>query len=389
MTPTVALIGANGHGRWHRRQIDALQGDGLLRLVALADVRPIEPDPPVPAGVATFTDHRELLAAARPDVVVICTPPHTHLAIALDALDAGCDVLLEKPPVLTTAEHATLLAAVRGAGRNCQVHFQALGSTALGMLIDALPGPGIGPVRSIATVASWQRDDGYYQRAPWAGRRAVDGRAVLDGALVNPFAHAVMQCLAVAAATGAGEPVRLEAERYRTRPIEVDDTAFARVTFRGGLRMMAAATLAGEDFIAGEVIVAGAHGRAVLEYPTDRLALPGDAGLRDVPGRVGLLANLLAHRADPAGVPLLAPLERTAAFTAVAEALSAPGTPLPTLLDGSLVTTHGDGPGRVTVIRDINAVLRNAADTMELPFESGVTWAVPPLIHDVTTSART
>jgi predicted dehydrogenase len=383
MTPTVALIGANGHGRWHRRQIDALQGDGLLRLVALADVRPIEPDPPVPDGVAVFTDHRELLAATRPDVVVICTPPHTHLAIALDALDTGCDILLEKPPVLTAAEHATLLAAVRGAGRSCQVHFQALGSAALGMLTDALTGPAIGPVHSIATVASWQRDDGYYQRAPWAGRRAVDGRAVLDGALVNPFAHAVMQCLAVAAATGAGAPVRLEAERYRTRPIEVDDTAFARVTFRSGLRMMAAATLAGEDFIPGEVIVAGATGRAVLEYPTDRLALPGDPALREVPGRVGLLANLLAHRDDPDGVPLLAPLDRTAGFTAVAEALSAPGTPLPTLLGGPLVTAHGEGSGRVTVIREINAVLRYAADSMELPSESGVGWAVPPLIHEL------
>lgn len=379
MSPSVALIGANGHGRWHRRQIAALQAGDRLRLVALADVNPIDPDPPVPAGVEVFTDHRTLLAAARPDVVVICTPPHTHLPIALDALNAGCDILLEKPPVLTADEHARLLAAVRAAGRSCQVHFQALGSAALGMLTDALGSPAVGTVDSIATVASWQRDDGYYRRAPWAGRRAVDGRAVLDGALVNPFAHAVMHCLSVAAAAGAGEPVLLEAERYRTRPIEVDDTAFARVTFRAGLRMMAAATLAGGDFIAGEVIVTGSAGRAVLEYPTDRLALPGDPGLREVPGRVGLLDNLLAHRADPDGVPLLAPLARTAGFTAVAQALSAPGTPLPTLLDGPLITTHGDGPDRVTVIRDINAVLRQAAQTMELPSESGVEWAVPPL----------
>jgi predicted dehydrogenase len=372
MTPTVALIGANGHGRHHRRHLAELQATGLLRLVALADVRPIEPEAGEPDGVAHFTDHRELLATARPDVVVICTPPHTHLPIALDALTAGCDLLLEKPPVRTLAEHRTLLEAVEARGRACQVGFQALGSNASAYLFEAIEKNTMGVVTGIEAVASWQRDDAYYARAPWAGRRSVDGRPVVDGALVNPLAHALMQALVAAAAAGAGAPARLEVERYRTRPIEVDDTAFARLTFAGGLRMMAAVTLAGEDFIAGEVIVNGTAGRAELEYPTDRLALPGEHERRDVPGRVGMLENLLAHRADPAGVPLVVPLSSTAAFTAVLECLT--GAPVPTLLDHPQVTSAGG----VRVIRGINAVLRRAADTMTLPSESGVAWAVPP-----------
>jgi predicted dehydrogenase len=309
--------------------------------------------------------------------VVICTPPHTHLPIALAALAAGCDLLLEKPPVVTLAEHERLRAAVRDAGRACQVGFQALGSAALTRLTDALAAGELGAVTGLATVASWRRDDGYYRRADWAGRRQVDGRRVLDGALVNPLAHAVMQTLAVATAAGAGEPVTLEAERYRTREIETDDTAFARITFRGGLRMTAAVTLAGEDFIPGEVIVTGTAGRAVLEYPTDRLTLPGDSAPREVPGRIDLLANLVAHRRDPHGVALLAPLERTAGFTAFAEALTAPGRPLPTLLDGALVTAHGEPPARVRVIDGINAVLRRTADTGALPSELGIAWATP------------
>ena len=378
MTATVALIGANGHGRWHRRRIAELAAAGAVRLVALADPAPVEPDPPVPPGAAVFGGHRELLGATRPDVVVICTPPHTHLPIALDALAAGADLLLEKPPVVTTAEHARLSAAVRDAGRACQVGFQALGSAALTRLTGALAGGGLGAVTGLATVASWRRDDSYYRRAPWAGRQRVAGRRGLDGALVNPLAHAVMQSLAVAAAAGAGEPVRLAYERYRTRPIETDDTAFARITFRGGLRLLAAVTLAGEDFIAGEVIVTGTAGRAVLEYPTDRLTLPGDDRPREVPGRADLLANLIAHRRDPAAVPLIAPLERTAGFTAVAEALTAPGGPVPALLDGPVVTEQGEPPARVRVVTGINEVLRTAAATGALPSELGVGWAVPP-----------
>ncbi|PTA44058.1 Gfo/Idh/MocA family protein [Micromonospora sp. RP3T] len=381
--PRVALVGANGHGRWHRRVIAALHGAGRLRLVALVDVRPPEeePDAPTPPGTGIFTDHLTMLAASRPDVVVVCTPPHTHLPIARDVLAAGADLLLEKPPVLDLAEHRALVDAATAAGRAVQVNFQALGSAALAELSGALAAGRLGPVTGVAGVAAWQRPDAYYARSPWAGRRSVDGRPALDGALANPLAHALMQCLAVAGAV-AGEPVRparIEVERYRVRPIEVDDTTVLRLTPDVGPPVLAALTLAAEEHVAGDVLVTGERGRAVLEYPTDRLRLPGDARPRAVPGRVGLLANLLDHRA--AGVPLIAPLARTGPFTEVLDALR--DAPEPTLLDGDLVRAVGDGPERVRVLRGVNAVLRDAAETGVLPSEAGVPWAVRPHLVDL------
>jgi len=370
MTAAVALIGANGHGRWHRRRIAEVQAVGRVRLVGLADVHPPEPDPPVPAGVPVFTDHQALLDATHPDVVVICTPPHTHLPIALDAIAAGCDLLLEKPPVASLADHHTLTAALTAAGRSCQVGFQALGSTAWRRFRDALPG--LGPLTGITAVASWRRDDVYYARAPWAGRRTVGGRPVIDGALVNPLAHAVMQALATATAAGAGRPRQLTVERYRTRPIEVDDTAFARITFEHGPAVVVAVTLAGEDFIAGEIEARGTAGRALLEYPTDRLALPGAAHPVEIPGRADLLTDLIGHRES--GGPLLVPLSATAAFTAVLEALTGPDTPAPHLLNGDRVAV--DGAHRT--ITGINDLVRRVATTMALPSELGVPWAADP-----------
>lgn len=389
----VALIGASGHGLWHRRSIAALQEEGRLELVALVDVRPVEPAPdaPVPDSAAVFTDHREMLAAVRPDVVVVCTPPHTHLPIALDVLDHGADLLLEKPPVLSMAEHRRLTEAVAASGRACQVGFQALGSVALAELTAAVAGGRLGRITGISAVACWQRTDGYYARAPWAGRRTLDGRPVLDGALVNPLAHALMQSLALAAtALGADAatsepseplatpvtPVAVELERYRTRPIEVDDTATLRMILPGGLPVVAAVTLAGEEFVAGEVIVSGTAGQAVLEYPTDRLTLPGDGEFRVVPGRVGLLENLLAHRADLGQAPLIVPLARTAPFTTVVEVIH--GAPLPTLVEGEVVRADGEGPERVLTIRGVNAALRRAARERALLSELGVPWAVAP-----------
>lgn len=383
MTARVALVGASGHGLWHRREIARLAGFGRAHLVALCDVRPVEPAPgaPVPDDLPLFVDHGAMLRAVRPDVVVVCTPPHTHLPIAVDALRAGADVLLEKPPVLSMAEHEALDKVIAGTGRALQVGFQALGSVALAELTRAVTDGRLGEVTGIAAVASWRRDDAYYVRSPWAGRRRLDGRPVLDGALVNPLAHALMQSLALAAAA-VGAPVvpaRVELERYRARPIEVDDTACLRVALEGGgPRLVTAVTLCGEDFIAGDITVTGTAGTAVLEYPTDRLRLRPDEDWREIPGRTGLLANLLEHRVNPGGVPLIAPLPRTAPFTALLEVIA--DAPEPVDVPPEYVAASGNGPARVLTIRGVNAALRAAGDRLALLSELGVPWATAPFV---------
>ena len=55
-------------------------------------------------NLATFTDHRDLLASGECDVVVIASPNMTHHAVLLDVLDAGVHVLVEKP-LCTTVDH--------------------------------------------------------------------------------------------------------------------------------------------------------------------------------------------------------------------------------------------------------------------------------------------
>ncbi|BAL90730.1 putative oxidoreductase [Actinoplanes missouriensis 431] len=359
MTPRVALIGAGGHGLSHRRVLSRLRDAGRIEVAGLCDRQPFAPDDAASLdGVPFFTDHTALLAAVRPDVVVICTPPHTHLPIALDALACGADLLLEKPPVMSLDEHRRLTAAVAESGRLCQVGFQALGSAALARLVDAAPA---GP---IGVFGAWWRPDTYYRRAPWAGRRSVGGRPVFDGALVNPFAHALMQALVVA---GPGfRPRHLELEAYRTRDIETDDTTFLRVTAGDGRRITVGVTLASAVFLAGEIRVGG----AALEYPTDRLRLPGEETSREVPGRTGLLENLLDHRADPA-VPLLAPLARTATFTAVGAAIV--GSAPPIEIGSKWLVAHPEGGG--SVLPGIDELVRQVATTGELPSELGAGWA--------------
>lgn len=75
-------------------------------------------------GVRAYADHRELLASADLDAVVISTPDHWHAIIAIDAVGAGKDVYLQKPASLTIAEGRLLSDAVHRSGRIFQIGCQ-------------------------------------------------------------------------------------------------------------------------------------------------------------------------------------------------------------------------------------------------------------------------
>ncbi len=64
-------------------------------------------------GVPLFDDYRKMLAEADIDAVDIVVPNHLHCVVGTDALNAGKDVLLEKPMALTVAECDQLIAAAR------------------------------------------------------------------------------------------------------------------------------------------------------------------------------------------------------------------------------------------------------------------------------------
>jgi D-galactose 1-dehydrogenase len=67
-------------------------------------------------GVPTFPDAAALYRGSDVEAVAICTPPHVRHALAREALAAGKQVMLEKPPAATLAEMHDLDHAARGAG---------------------------------------------------------------------------------------------------------------------------------------------------------------------------------------------------------------------------------------------------------------------------------
>jgi len=71
-----------------------------------------------------FTEHSRLLEMKTLDAVLIATPDHWHSGTAIDALNAGKDVYVEKPLTLTIEEGPRIVKAARVNGRVCQVGMQ-------------------------------------------------------------------------------------------------------------------------------------------------------------------------------------------------------------------------------------------------------------------------
>lgn len=66
---------------------------------------------------AVFADEREMLDAAKPDIVVVCSPPDMHRRHAEFALGAGCDVFCEKPLAPSLEDADAIIAAAALSGR--------------------------------------------------------------------------------------------------------------------------------------------------------------------------------------------------------------------------------------------------------------------------------
>ncbi|MFD4033198.1 Gfo/Idh/MocA family protein [Streptomyces sp. NPDC058637] len=376
----VVLAGARGHGRWHLANLRRLQHQGLVRLAGICELHPLSDDELGAFAGETpeqSADFGALLDSTGARAAVICTPIPTHTELALTAAARGVHLLLEKPPAATWADYARMADGVREAGVACQVGFQSFGSHAVPAIKELVRSGAVGTVRGVGAAGAWVRDDAYFRRAPWAGRRKIGGTDVVDGVLTNPLAHAVATALELAGRGTAQDVVSIETELFRAHDIEADDTSCVRVTTTGGLPVTAAVTLCAEE--AGEpyVIVHGDRGRITFWYKQDRVLVQraGHGPEETVHGRTDLLENLVGHLTH--GTDLLVPPERAGAFMRVVEAVRT--APEPTALPGTAWHTRPDGPagGVRRVVSGIDAMVAAGADTLTLFSELGAPWARP------------
>ena len=185
----IALIGAGGMGSGDAES--ALRQPGV-EIIAAADVydgRLLRAKERWGNGLFTTRDHREVLARPDIDAVIVATPDHWHAQIAVDAMNAGKDVYVEKPMVQKVEDGKRVVEAQKKTGRILQVGSQRVSSIVYAKAKDLLKSGAIGQLNMIeawwdrnSAIGAWQ-----YSIPPDASLETIDWDRFLGAAPKRPF----------------------------------------------------------------------------------------------------------------------------------------------------------------------------------------------------------
>ena len=177
-------------------------------------------------GCPVYADHRAMLAETHPEVAVVLTPHPLHAPIAIDCLEAGCHVLVEKPIAVQVSEADAMIEAAAQLGRLLAVNLQHRFRPEVRAAYQLIQRGFLGQIQRVELVSVWTRTASYYRLGSWRGTWAGEG----GGVLMNQAPHHLDLLCHL-----AGQPKRVVAwTRTLLHEIETEDTAVAMMEWPGG-----------------------------------------------------------------------------------------------------------------------------------------------------------
>lgn len=181
----VGLIGVGNRGTYHLKGLMQRAEEDNVRVAAVCDVFRYRLNRAAETSKANgYADYREVLARPEVDAVVISTPDHWHAKMAIDALEAGKHVYLEKPMTLTAEEAVAVRNKVRQTKLVLQVGPQWTGDDAFWRAMEVIRAGRLGKVTWAQSGITRNRRIDPFNRAPFviepsAGPEAA-GEAHID-----------------------------------------------------------------------------------------------------------------------------------------------------------------------------------------------------------------
>jgi predicted dehydrogenase len=154
--PGIGVIGLGNRSKAHFSALTKLPEARVMALSDLESARIDAANAKLPSKAASYTDYRELLKDKSVGVVVIATPNFTHHDIAIAALRAGKDVLLEKPIAINYKEAREIQEEAKRSGRILAIGMQRIFRSDRD-LVELIRSGAIGNVKLI-TCGEFRRD---------------------------------------------------------------------------------------------------------------------------------------------------------------------------------------------------------------------------------------
>ena len=188
-----ALVGLGRAARHHLMALRVQQKKGRGELIAVADANQAAADKALHThakayfkDVPIYASLGEILEHCQPDVVAITTPSGSHKALAMEALAAGCHLLVEKPIAMSSEDAREICEAAEKAGKRVALGHVYRYFPLVDQVQHDLKNGRFGRIYYGTVQVRWGHDQAYYDSAPWRGTRAADG-----GVVMNQSVHAL------------------------------------------------------------------------------------------------------------------------------------------------------------------------------------------------------
>ncbi len=185
----IATIGIGGQGTRDTRGALKVPGVELVGVADVYDGRLARAKETFCGTLFTTRDHRQILERKDVDAVIIATPDHWHARLAIEAMEAGKDVYVEKPMVQKVEQGQAVVEAQRRTGRILQVGSQRVSSILYHKAKELLASGAIGPLNLVE--AWWNRNSALgawqYSLPPDASPQNIDWERFLGPAPQRPF----------------------------------------------------------------------------------------------------------------------------------------------------------------------------------------------------------
>lgn len=175
-------------GHIGRRHATMIKQNAESELVAVADINPaLHEELENSFGVPAFNSLESLLVSGLTfDVVNICTPNSFHGPQAIQVLDSGRHVVVEKPMCLQKLDCESVIHHSIQSGKLVFCVMQNRYSPPSVWLKTLISGGQLGRIFHVQINCFWNRDARYYKPEGWKGKKEIDG-----GTLFTQFSHFV------------------------------------------------------------------------------------------------------------------------------------------------------------------------------------------------------
>lgn len=204
-----------------------------------------------------YTDYRRMLREAPIDAVIISTPHYQHYPMAIDSIDAGKHVLVDKPIAISLQEADEIILEAKRRGVKLGVILQSRFDPTIRKVKGAVDNGLFGNLILGEAIVEWFRAQEYYNSSPWRGRWSTEG----GGALINQAIHTIDLLIWI-----MGQPKYLWAQMGTfTHKIEVEDLAVAVIRFRNEAIGVIQGSTAIYPGLPTKLEIHGTKGTAIIE----------------------------------------------------------------------------------------------------------------------------